>query len=94
LVLDARLTNKGLLGRACLFIIAHFGRQLLWTPDVPLAQPTPQKQLHLFSSFLPDLFSNELPRIVTALKGSTTLRTANQRVSLGVIGFTCGPWVC
>ena len=31
--------------------------------------------------------------MVTALKGSTTLRAASQRFSLGVIGFTCGPLV-
>ena len=31
--------------------------------------------------------------MVTALKGSTTLRTASQRFSFGVIGFTCGPLV-
>src|ERR1035437_6144628 len=35
----------------------------------------------------------ELPRIVMALNGSTTLRVAIQRFSLGVIGFTCGPLV-
>ena len=35
----------------------------------------------------------ELPRIVTALKGSITLRAAIQRFSLGVIGFTWGPLV-
>jgi len=33
----------------------------------------------------------ELPRIVRALKGSTTLRAANQAFSSGVIGFTLGP---
>src|ERR1700677_643914 len=33
----------------------------------------------------------ELPRIVMALNGSATLRTASQAFSFGVIGFTCGP---
>src|SRR5580658_4107950 len=33
----------------------------------------------------------ELPRMVTPLKGSPTLRTASHAFSLGVIGFTCGP---
>src|ERR1039458_1975356 len=31
------------------------------------------------------------PRMVRALKGSTTLRTASQAFSLAFIGFTCGP---
>src|ERR1035441_7674064 len=35
----------------------------------------------------------ELPRMVTALKGSAMLRTAIQAFSWGFIGFTCGPLV-
>ncbi len=33
----------------------------------------------------------EVPRMVMALKGSTTLRTASQAFSFGVSGLTCGP---
>ena len=59
------VTNKGLLGSACLIIIAHFGGKLFRKPDFPLAQPMLRTRLRLFPAFLaggPVLFEAKSPR--------------------------------